>query len=119
MAVADLAREAARRYCATLPLPEWADALADALGVPPAARVDAAMDELCVILGRVLEDQAVQHLTVAELAALARFYSTPEGRAVARKTLAFSAATRPVLEAELIAWAQRVSAAAGGPATAP
>jgi hypothetical protein len=33
MAVADLAREAAKRYCAPLPLPEWADALADALGV--------------------------------------------------------------------------------------
>jgi Uncharacterized protein conserved in bacteria (DUF2059) len=113
MTVADLAHEAAKRYCATLPLPEWADSLADALGVPPAARAGAAMDELCATLRRTFEDQAAQHLTVPELAALARFYSTPEGRSVARKSLAFTAATRPVLEAELTAWARTLSERAG------
>jgi hypothetical protein len=53
---------------------------------------------------RVFEDQVVQHLTIPELAALARFYSTPEGQSVARKTPAFTAAARPVLEAAVVAW---------------
>jgi hypothetical protein len=76
MTVADLAREAAKRYCATLPLPEWADALADTLGVPPAARGGAAMDELCAALRRTLEDQAVQHLRFPEAC---QQYSNPAG----------------------------------------
>jgi hypothetical protein len=42
-----------------------------------------------------MEAQLVDHFTVAELAALARFYGTPEGRSLARKGLAFTAAVTP------------------------
>ena len=57
---------------------------------------------------RVLETVLVEHLTIPELAALARFYATPEGASILRKTLALNAATTPALEAEIKAWADRV-----------
>ncbi len=59
-------------------------------------------------LRRVVEAQLVERFTVAELSALARFYGTPEGQSLARKGLAFTAAIGPMLEAEVVAWAQSV-----------
>jgi hypothetical protein len=49
---------------------------------------------------RVMEAQLVERFTVAELAALARFYGTPEGQSVARKLVAVTAAVTPILEAD-------------------
>jgi hypothetical protein len=50
-----------------------------------------------------MEEQLVEHVTMLELAALGRFYSTPEGIAIARKVLAINATTQPTLAAELLA----------------
>jgi Uncharacterized protein conserved in bacteria (DUF2059) len=52
----------------------------------------------------------VQHLTIAELAALARFYAAPAGRSIARKSAAFSAAVTRAQTAEVVAWARTVGA---------
>ena len=82
----------ARRYVDMLPIAEWADALLVFLRVPLANRQPSHVAELGAILRRVMEDQAVEHYTPAELAALARFYATPAGRSIARKSAAFSAA---------------------------
>ena len=90
-----------------------ADALADALGVPPAARADAAMDELCAALRRTLEDQAMRHLTVAEITALARFYNTAEGLSVARKTRSPPRHARCSRRSRRLA--QRLGATSAGP----
>jgi hypothetical protein len=47
----------------------------------------------------------VEHLTIPELAALARFYAMPEGGAsVCRKLVAFQTAATPALEADVVAW---------------
>jgi len=51
----------------------------------------------------VVEDQAVEHFTIAKLAALARFYATPEGRLIGRKGAVFAAALTSALEAEFTA----------------
>ena len=103
MSVADLAREAARRYVGALPFADWARELLERVGVPLALRQPAHVDELDAILRRVAEEQALEHFTVAELAAPARFYATPEGRVIA---LAFTEAAMPALEAALVAWAR-------------
>jgi hypothetical protein len=58
----------------------------------------------------VVEDQAVQDFTIAELAALARFYATPAGRSIARKSAVFSAAVTRAQTAEVVAWAPTVGA---------
>ena len=64
------------------------------------------------------EAKLVERFTVAELAALARFYATPEGLSLARKGIAFTAAVTPMLEAEVVAWARsvRLPASVGGSA---
>ena len=58
---------------------------------------------------RVLESALVEHLTIPELAALARFYATPGGASALRKMLAVNAAVTPALTAELVAWASCLS----------
>jgi hypothetical protein len=45
-----------------------------------------------------MEDQAVEHFTIAELAALARFYATPEGASVMRKMVAFGTVVTPAIQ---------------------
>jgi hypothetical protein len=52
----------------------------------------------------------VELLRIPELAALARFYATPEGASVMRKLLALSDAVTPALEAALVAWARELAA---------
>ncbi len=107
MPVADLAREMARRYLDDAGLTAgWASVVLKRL--PPAMRQPAHVDELCAIHRRVVEEQAVEHFTIAELAALARFYATPEGRSIGRKGVAFTTAITSALEAEFGAWAARV-----------
>lgn len=76
--------------------------------LPPTMRQPAHVDELCTILRRVVEEQAVQHFTIAELAALARFYATPEGRSIGLKGVAFTTAITSALQAQLVAWVARV-----------
>ena len=71
MPVADLAREMARRYVDTMPIADWAQAMLEPLGVPPAARTPA-YDELVIVWRRVLEAALVEHYTIPELGALAR-----------------------------------------------
>ena len=51
-----------------------------------------------------------RYFTITELPALARFYATPEGRAIGRKFVAFTAVGTTALEAELVAWARAVVA---------
>ena len=97
MPVTDLTREMARRYINMLPIAEWANALLVFLRVPLATRQPAHVAELGAILRRVMEDQAREHFTPAELAALARFYGTPAGRSIARKSAAFTAAVTSAL----------------------
>ena len=46
MLVADLHREAARRYVDTMPISEWAHAMLEVLGAPPAGRTPACVAEL-------------------------------------------------------------------------
>jgi len=83
--------------------------------VPAWAREPVHVDALEQSWKRVLEEQLCEYFTVAELAALARFYAMPEGLSGMRKMLAVNAAVVPMLEAEVTAWARRVrsSAAAG------
>jgi hypothetical protein len=109
MSVADLAHEAAKRYCAALPLREWGDAVLERLAVPAALREPRHVDGLMDRWRRVMEEQLVERFTVGELTALARFYGTPEGVSAARKALAFTAAVTPLLESELVAWACTVA----------
>jgi hypothetical protein len=89
-----------------LPLADWAHAALERHGVPPGApaRQPAYIAELVSAWRRVLETALVEHLTIPELAAVARFYATPEGASTVRKMLAFNAAVTPVLEPELVAW---------------
>ena len=106
MTVADLAHEAAKRYCDAVPLRDWVVALLDRLGLPATApaREPVHVDALARSWRRVLEEQMVEHFTIPELAALARFYGTPEGASVMRKILAVQAAVQPMLGAELAVW---------------
>jgi len=46
MLVADLHREAARRHVDTMPISEWAHAMLEVLGAPPAGRTPACVVEL-------------------------------------------------------------------------
>ena len=82
MPVADLARAMARRYVDTMPIADWAQAPLEPLGVPKAARTPAYVDELVIVWRRILEAALVEHYTIPELGALARFHSTPEGAAI-------------------------------------
>ena len=56
------------------------------------------------------EDAMLDCFTVAELAALARFYGPPEDRSAARKALAFTAAVTPKYESEILAWGRGAAA---------
>jgi hypothetical protein len=78
MPVADLAREMARRYLDDAGLTAgWASVVLKRL--PPTMRQPAHVDELCAIHRRVVEDQAVEHFTIAELAATAAAGRSPSG----------------------------------------
>src|SRR5207245_4429850 len=110
MTVTDLPREMARRYVDMLPIAEWANALLVFLRVPLVNRQPTHVAELGTILRRVMEEQAVEHFAPAELAALARFYATPAGRSIARKSAAFTAAVTRAQTAEVAALARTVVA---------
>jgi len=85
MSVADLAREAPRRYLDAMPIADWAGALLDRLGTAPTLREREHVSELVAIWRRVLEPALLAHFTLADHAALARFYATPEGASDMRK----------------------------------
>jgi hypothetical protein len=112
--VTDLAHEAAKRYCAAILSHECVEELLERLGVPAAWRAPEHVEALMARCRPVMEAQLVERFTVAELAALARFYNTPEGLSLARKGLAFTSALGPMLEAEIVAWASSVRPQAGG-----
>jgi hypothetical protein len=88
---------------------DWARGLLEQLGVPPAGRTPARVAELGSVWRRVLEAALVDHLTIPQLAALARFYETPEGAAVMGKLLAFADVVTPALQAAVEAWARAVA----------
>ena len=111
MSVSDLAHETAKRYCAAVPVRDWVVALLERLDVPPSAREPVHVDALTQWWRRVLEEQLVQHYSVAELAAVARFYSTPEAQSLMQKMVAFTTLVTPMLEAEVYAWARRLTSA--------
>ena len=121
MSVSDLAHEAAKRYCDAVPLRDWVVAGLERLGVPPSMREPAHVDALAQSWRRLMEEQIVEYFTIPELAALARFYATPEGASVMRKAPAWTAAVQPMLEAEAVAWARRLTSTgqAGGGDPAP
>ena len=122
MTVADLAHEAARRYVDAFPLTEVARALLERSGVPAWAAFPPFVNDLARVLRGVFEAALVESLTIPQLAALARFYATPEGAAVMSKLLAFNDAVTPALEAAVSAWARelgarlRAQASTGAPA---
>ena len=120
--VADLAHEAARRYIDTFPLKDVARVLLERAGAPAWAAFPPFVNDLARVLRNVFEAAVVELLTIPELAALARFYATPEGASVMRKLLTLSDALTPGLETAVVAWARelgarlRAQAAAGVPA---
>jgi hypothetical protein len=118
MPVADLPREAARRYVDTMPIAEWARAMLEALGVPPAGRTPAHVDELVSVWRRLLEPALVEHFSIPELHALARFYATPEGASICRKEVAFRTAATPILAAAVVRHARGIAARVSAHASA-
>jgi len=110
MTVADLAHEAARRYIDTVPLKDVARVLLERGGVPAWAAFPPFVDDLARVLRNVFEAALVELLTIPELAALARFSTTPEGASVMRKMLTLSDALTPGLEAAVAAWARELEA---------
>src|SRR5882762_241143 len=110
MSVLDLHHEAARRYIDMFPLTDVARELLKRLGVTAWAAFPPFVDDLARVLRGVLEAALVELLTIPELAALARFYATPEGASVMRKLLALNDAVTPALEAAVSAWARELAA---------
>jgi hypothetical protein len=88
MTVANLHHEAARRYVDAAPLADWARELLKRLGMPAWAAYPPFVNDLARVMRNVLEAASVEFLTIPELAALARFYATPEGASVMRKLFA-------------------------------
>ena len=88
MTVADLGHEAARRYVDAIPLTDLARELLKRAGRQTWAAYPPFVNDLERVLRSVLEAALVEYLTIPQLAALARFYATPEGAAVMGKLLA-------------------------------
>src|SRR5437867_3881557 len=109
MTVADLHPKAARRYVDAIPLADVAQELLKRLA-PAWAAFPPFVNDLARVLRNVLEAALVEYLTIPQLAALARFYATPEGASVMRKLLAFTEAVTPALEAAVSAWARELAA---------
>ena len=120
--VADLAQEAARRYVDTVPLTDLARELLKRAGVPAWAAYPPFVNDLARVMRNVLEAAVAEFLTIPQLAALAKFYATPEGAAVMSKLLAFTDVVTPALQVAVSAWARelgarlRAQASAGVPA---
>jgi hypothetical protein len=110
MTVADLAREAARRYVDTMPIADWARGLLEQLGVPPAGRAPACVAELVSVWRRVLGPALVEHFSIPELNLMARFYSTPEGASILRTEVACRTAATPALARDLVTCARAIAA---------
>jgi hypothetical protein len=68
------------------------------------------VNDLARVLRNVFEAALVEHATIPELAALARFYATPEGASVMRKLVMLNDAVTPALEAAVGAWARELAA---------
>jgi len=110
MSVLDLHHETARRYIDTFPLTDVARVMLERHGAPAWAAFPPFVNDLARVLRGVLEAALVEYLTIPQLAALARFYATPEGAAVVRKLLTFSDAVTPALETAVGAWARELAA---------
>jgi hypothetical protein len=122
MSVSDLAHEAAKRYCDAVPVRDYVVVALERNGMASAAREPAHVDALTQSWRRVMEEQMVQYFNVAELTAMARLYATPESQSLMRKMVPFTVLITPMLEAEVYAWARRVTSASeigGGPAPGP
>jgi hypothetical protein len=76
----------------------------------PLRRSPPFVNDLARVLRDVLEAALVEYLTIPELAALARFYATPEGASVMRKLLMLNDAVMPALEAAIVAWIRELGA---------
>ncbi len=97
VSVTDLAREAASRYVAMVPLRQMlTDHVAAEVArseTPPDQReavVHRFTDRLHDLVVRIFIAEAAAHFTVAELHALVRFYSSPEGQSLMRKLAGFT-----------------------------
>ena len=110
MSILDLHHEAARRYVDAAPLADWARELLKRLGMPAWAAYPPFVNDLARVRRNVLEAALVEFLTIPELAALARFYATPEGASVMRKLFTLSDAVTPALEAAIVAWTRELGA---------
>src|SRR5262249_37151640 len=80
MTVADLAHEAARRSVDAVPLAEFARVILEQAGQPAMAAYPPFVNDLARMLRNVLEAALVEHLTISQLAALARITHHHSGR---------------------------------------
>ena len=119
MVVADLHHEAARRYVDAFPLTDVARALLERSGLPAFAAFPPFVNDLARVLRNVLEAALIEYLTIPELAALARFYATPEGASVMRKLSMLSDAVTSAVQAALVAWIGELGARIRAQAAVP
>jgi hypothetical protein len=100
------------------PIADWARGLLEQLGVPPAGRTPAGVAELVDVWRRTLEPALVEHFSISDLHAMARFYSTPDGASILRKEVAFRTAATPALARELLTCARAIAAQVSAQASA-
>jgi hypothetical protein len=108
--VADLAQEAARRYVDAIPLADLAQELLQRAGAPAWAAYPPFVNDLARVLRNVLEAALVEYLTIPQLAALAKFYATPEGTAVMGKLCAVHDVVALALQVAVGNWARELDA---------
>jgi hypothetical protein len=108
--VADLAHEAARRYVDAIPLADLARELLQRAGAQTWAAYPPFVNDLERVLRTVLEAALVEYLTIPQLTALARFYSTPEGAAVMGKLCAVHDVVALALQVAVGNWARELDA---------
>lgn len=107
-------RAAAERYEQTTPVAPMIQAtvaqLAQQLPADRRAEFIAAMANLIDVarLREIMLDAMVRHFTAGELDALARFYGSPEGRAVVAKMPGYMADMMPPLQQEVLSAAQQL-----------
>jgi len=109
MSVADLAREAPRRYLDAMPIADWAGALLDRLGTAPTLREREHVSELVAIWRRCSSPRC-WHTSRSPITPRWRA-STRRRRArrICAKTPGFQDATMPALVAEVSAWARAIA----------
>jgi hypothetical protein len=110
MTVADLGHEAARRYVDAIPLTDLARELLQRAGAPTWAALSAVRERSRARPAQCPRGPARRVSDDPQLAALARFYSTPEGAAVMGKLLAVNDVVTLALQIAVGNWARELDA---------